>query len=198
MDVRRSLTCLFLGLIAALPVQSQTITTVAGNSSWGQIYNVSVDSAGNLYAADFTKHQVYKVDTLGATTVVAGNGKAGYSGDGALAVNAQLNSPVGTAIAPDGTLYIAEFSNDRIRKVAPNGIITTIAGSVGGFTGDGGPATAARLNAPLSLVLDPDGNLFFTDSSNLRVRKIAVNGVITTVAGTGRFSKSGPRLALGL
>ncbi len=182
---------LLLGLALAVSAWPQSVNTVAGNSTWGQVYNVTVDAAGNIYAADFTKHVVYKVDRLGATTVVAGNGRAGYSGDGALAINAQLNAPVGTAVAPDGTLYIAEFSNDRIRKVAPNGVITTIAGSLGGFTGDGGPATAARLNAPISLALDAGGNLFFTDSGNLRVRKIAANGVITTVAGTGRFSRSG-------
>lgn len=180
-----------LGLVWVVPVRPQTITTVAGNSTWGPVYNVSVDAAGNLFVADQGKHVVYKVDRLGATTVVAGTGTRGYSGDGALATNAQLNAPTGTAIAPDGTLYIADFANDRIRKVAPNGIITTIAGSLGGFTGDGGPATAARINAPLSLALDAAGNLFLTDSANLRIRKIAANGVITTVAGTGRFSRSG-------
>jgi uncharacterized protein (TIGR03437 family) len=175
----------------AIPVWSQNISTVAGNSTWGQIYNVTVDAAGNLYAADFTRHVVYKTDRLGATTVVAGTGTRGYSGDGALATGAQLNQPAGTAVAPDGTLYIADFGNDRIRRVAPNGIITTIAGSVQGFTGDGGPATAARINGPLSLVLSPAGDLFFTDSANLRVRRIAANGTISTVAGTGRVSRSG-------
>lgn len=180
-----------LGLAAATPALPQTITTVAGNSTWGLIYNVTVDSAGNIYAADFTKHLVYKVDRLGSTTVVAGTGRAGYSGDGALAANAQLNSPAGTAIGPDGSLYIADYSNDRIRKVASNGIITTIAGSTGGFTGDGGPATAARINAPLSLVFNAGGDLFFSDTANFRVRKIAANGVISTVAGTGRLSRSG-------
>jgi uncharacterized protein (TIGR03437 family) len=173
-------------------MRSQTITSVAGNSSWGQIYNLSIDAARNMYVADFTKNVVYKVDRQGTTTtVVAGTGTRGYSGDGAPATNAQLASPGGTAVAPDGTLYISDCGNDRIRKVAPNGIITTIAGSVGGFLGDGGQATAARLNCPRSIVLDAAGNLFFTDSLNLRVRKIAANGVITTVAGTGRLSQSG-------
>jgi len=176
-----------LGLAAA----AQTITSVAGNSSWGLVYNVSLDAAGNLYAADSTKHQVYKIDALGSTTVIAGTGRAGFSGDGALATAAQLNGPIGTAVAPDGTVYIADNANDRIRKIAPNGIITTIAGSVGGFAGDGGQASAARLNGPISLALDPAGNLYVTDVLNLRIRRIAVNGVITTIAGTGRFSLSG-------
>ena len=100
---------------------------------------------------------------------------------GDLATNAQLSGPLGTAVAPDGTLYIADYNNDRIRKVAPNGIITTIAGSVGGFAGDGGQATAARLNGPISLALDPAGNLFLTDVNNYRVRKIAPNGMVTTL-----------------
>ncbi len=133
---------------------------MAGNSTWGAVYNVTLDSAGNMYVADYTKHVVYKIDRLGSTTVVAGNGKAGYSGDGGLATSAQLSAPLGTAIAPDGTLYIADYNNDRIRKVAPNGIITTFAGSTGGFSGDGGPASAAKLNGPFSLVLDSTGNLF--------------------------------------
>jgi uncharacterized protein (TIGR03437 family) len=180
-----------LGLALVVPAWPQTINTVAGNSTWGLVYNVTVDGAGNIFVPDFTKHVVYRIDRFGTTTTVAGNGRAGYSGDGALATNAQLNAPCGTAVAPDGTLYIAEFSNDRIRKVAPNGIITTIAGSLGGFTGDGGPATAARLNAPASLALDADGNLFVTDSGNLRIRKITPAGVISTVAGTGRFTLSG-------
>jgi len=191
MRLAHRLGCLLLGLALAVPAWPQTINTVAGNSTWGQVYNVTVDAAGNIYVPDFSKHVVYKVDRLGVTTTVAGDGRAGYSGDGALATNAQLFAPVGTAVAPDGTLYIAEFSNHRIRKVAPTGIITTIAGSVGGFTGDGTPATAARLNGPLSLALDAAGNLFFTDSANFRVRKIAANGVISTVAGTGRLSLSG-------
>ena len=178
-------------LLAGLPALAQTITTVAGNSSWGQIYNVAVDSSGNLYIADATRHSVYKVDPLGATTTIAGAGRAGFSGDGALATAALLNGPNGTAVGPDGSIYIADSGNDRIRKIAPNGIITTIAGSTGGFSGDGGPATAARLNAPVSIVFDSAGNLYFSDDLNLRIRKITPAGIITTVAGTGRLTLSG-------
>jgi len=178
-------------LTSVVPASAQTITSVAGNSSWGLVYNIALDSAGNLYGADQTTHQVYKIDALGATTVIAGTGRAGFSGDGALATAAQLNAPLGVVVAPDGTIYIADNGNDRIRKIAPNGIITTIAGSTGGFTGDGGPATAARMNGPISIVLDSLGNIFFSDALNFRVRKIATTGIITTVAGTGRVSLSG-------
>ncbi|MBZ5607831.1 MAG: hypothetical protein LAP38_06220 [Acidobacteriia bacterium] len=191
MRIRTGVVCLVLGLAMAWPGRSQNITTVAGNSTWGAVYNVTLDSAGNMYVPDFTKHVVYKVDRLGATTIVAGNGKAGYSGDGGLATNAQLSGPLGTAIAPDGTLYIADYNNDRIRKVAPNNIITTFVGGSGGFSGDGGPASAAKINGPFSMAMDAKGNLFFVDYVNLRVRKIAADGTISTVAGTGRNSKSG-------
>jgi len=126
---------LLLGLTFALALQSQTITTVGGNTSWGRVNNVSIDSAGNLYAADYNIAVVYKVTPQGATTVVAGTpSKPGYSGDGGPATTATLSGPLGTAVAPDGTLYIADYNNDRIRKVSPAGIITTFAGTgVGGF-----------------------------------------------------------------
>jgi uncharacterized protein (TIGR03437 family) len=184
--IRNLLACLF-ALTAVLAVEAQTINTVAGNSSWSNIQNVTVDAAGNLFIADAGKHVVYKVDRLGNTATVAGNGTPGYSGDGALATAAQLRTPAAVAVAPDGTFYIAEYDNQRIRKVATNGIITTIAGTgQAGFTGDGGPATAARIYAPLSMIMDGQGNLFFTDIGNYRVRKITPSGIISTVAGTGR------------
>jgi uncharacterized protein (TIGR03437 family) len=185
--MRNVFICSLAFIAATLPAWPQNITTVGGNSSWGDIQNVAVDTAGNLYAADPSKHVVYKVDRLGSTTVIAGNGTAGYSGDGALATAAQLRTPAGAVPGPDGSVYITEYGNHRIRKVAPNGIITTIAGTgTLGFAGDGGPATAARIYAPLSIIMDPAGNLYFTDIGNYRVRKITPGGVISTVAGTGR------------
>jgi uncharacterized protein (TIGR03437 family) len=174
-------------LVAALPAWSQTINTIAGNSSWTDIQNVAADNQGNVYAADVQKHVVYKVDRLGATSIIAGTGTAGYSGDGALANAAQLRQPVGVVVGTDGSVYITDYGNERIRKVAPNGIITTIAGTgVLGFTGDGGPATAARVYAPSDIVMDSAGNLLFVDLGNYRIRKITPAGVISTVAGTGR------------
>jgi uncharacterized protein (TIGR03437 family) len=171
----------------ALVATAQNINTVGGNSSWADVQNVTVDANGNLFVADVRNAVVYKVDRFGATTIVAGNGKAGYSGDGALATSAQLNQPAGTAVTADGTLYVTEYGNHRIRKVATNGIITTYAGiGQAGFAGDGGPASAAKIYAPLSIIADKDGNLYFTDIGNYRVRKISTSGTISTVAGTGR------------
>jgi uncharacterized protein (TIGR03437 family) len=177
----------FFGALLTIPMIAQNINTVGGNSSWGDVQNVTVDANGNLFVADVNKSVVYKVDRFGSTTTVAGTGTRGYSGDGALATSAQLNEPAGTAVTADGTLYITEYGNHRIRKVATNGIITTYAGTgVLGFSGDGGPASAAKIYAPLSIIVDKDGNLYFTDIGNYRVRKISPNGTISTVAGTGK------------
>lgn len=178
-------------LCFGLALAAQTINSVAGSSSWGLVYNIARDAQGNFYAPDFTGNTVYKIDPLGSITTIAGTGRAGYSGDGGPATAAQLNDPLGVAVCPDGNLYISDYSNDRIRRVAPNGTITTIAGSTGGFTGDGGAASAARINGPFSIICDSSNNLFFVDYLNYRIRRISASGVITTIAGTGRTSQSG-------
>lgn len=184
---RRHVPAFLLSLVLS-QASAQNITSVAGNSTWVDVQNVTLDAEGNIYVPDAGRHVVYKTDRLGSTTNVAGTGTAGYSGDGALATGAQLRTPAGVAVARDGTLYITEYGNHRIRRVAPNGIITTFAGTgVAGFTGDGGPASAARMFAPLSVLLDADGNLIFVDIGNFRIRRInTTTGVITTIAGSGR------------
>lgn len=179
------------GILLSVAAGAQTINSAAGNSSWGAVYNIAIDAEGNLYAADSTAQLVYKIDPLGSIINFAGNGRAGFAGDGAAATAAQLRTPTGVAVGPDGSVYIADNGNDRIRKVDKSGIITTIAGTVGGFAGDGGLATAARINAPLSLGVDRAGNVFIVDYLNFRVRKISTAGIITTVAGTGKLSLSG-------
>jgi uncharacterized protein (TIGR03437 family) len=189
-----------LGFAVALPALTQTVSTVAGSSTWGNVEDVFVDSAGNIYAADSLQNVVYKIDRLGATTIIAGTkGSGGYSGDGALATTSKLKGPTSAVAAPDGTLYIADSANNRIRKIGTDGIITTYAGTglFQIFSGDGGPATSANLNGPHTLALDAQGNLFFTDSGNYRIRKISPSGVINTVGGTGRPTLSadgGPAL----
>jgi uncharacterized protein (TIGR03437 family) len=125
-------------------------------------------------------------------STAAGNGVAGYFGDGGPATIAELNDPNGVAVDTAGNLYIAEFMNQRVRKVAADGTITTVAGTgVAGFSGDGGPATAARLNEPFRVVLDKAGNLYISDYGNFRVRKVALDGTITTIAGNGNASSGG-------
>ena len=183
---------LLFGLVAAMPSWCQSISTVAGNSSWGRIFQAGVDSAGNLYTPDYDNAVVYKTDRFGSTSTIAGTGTAGYSGDGGTALNARLSRPAGVAVTPDGVIYIGDSGNDRIRKITPSGIITTYAGTgTAGFAGDGGPAASARLNGPFTLALDGVGALYFVDYENHRVRKIKTDGTISTVAGSGATRYAG-------
>jgi uncharacterized protein (TIGR03437 family) len=146
-----------------------------------------------MYTTDFDYDVVYKIDPTGVTTIVAGTyQKGGFLGDGGLATSAMLNNPSGVAPAPDGTLYIADYTNQRIRKVATNGTITTFAGTgTAGFTGDGGQAASAELHGPIDPVVDSGGNLWFIDYFNLRIRKITPAGIINTIAGFGTTTYSG-------
>jgi uncharacterized protein (TIGR03437 family) len=181
------------------------ITTFAGTGTAGfggdggaaasaQLNNpqgLAVDSAGNLYIADTQNARVRKVSG-GTISTVAGSGSSGFGGDGGAATSAQLNAPFGVALDAAGNLYIAEFSNNRIRKVGTNGNISTIAGTgVSGYSGDGGAATSAQLNGPQAVAVDGSGNVYVADTANNRVRKIGNTGVITTVAGTGIAGFSG-------
>ncbi|MCP4664722.1 MAG: hypothetical protein GY849_00010, partial [Deltaproteobacteria bacterium] len=116
----------------------------------------------------------------------------GYSGDGGPATDASLNEPWGVAVSADGSLYIADQYNHRIRKVGSDGIITTVAGNGSrGYSGDGGPATDASLNEPWGVAVTTDGSLYITDYLNNRTRKVGTDGIITTVAGNGSYGDSG-------
>ncbi|QDK81764.1 hypothetical protein EXU85_25395 [Spirosoma sp. KCTC 42546] len=183
-----------------------TITTVAGTGSYGYSGDngpainanlgnpsgVAVDGTGNLFIADQSTHTVRKVATDGTITTVAGTGTQGYSGDTGPAVNANLNSPYGIAVDGSGNLFIADQANHRIRKVATDGTITTVAGTgTQGYSGDTGPAVSANLSTPASVIVDGAGNLFIADLGNNRIRKVATDETITTVAGTGSFNFSG-------
>jgi uncharacterized protein (TIGR03437 family) len=152
---------------------------------------VAVDAAGNLYVADSLNNLVRRVDPKGVITTFAGNGTAGFGGDGGAATSAQLNGPQGLAVDSAGNLYIADTQNARVRKVS-GGTISTVAGSgTSGFGGDGGAATGAQLNAPFGVALDAAGNLYIAEFGNNRIRKVGTNGNITTIAGTGVSGYSG-------
>ena len=158
---------------------------------------VTTDGDGNLYVLD---SYVRKVDANGTITAFAGNpdnlGNQ-FGGDGGPAVGANLAAPTDIASDRDGNLYIAERFSHRVRKVDTDGIITTIAGSgppvspEGAYSGDGGPATEARLSSPSGVAVDHDGNVFIVDAGNRRIRKVDVDGTITTVAGNGGAGSSG-------
>src|SRR5664280_44077 len=129
------------------------------------------------------------------TTVVDAAGSEGVGGDGGPATAAQLNFPTGVAADAAGNLFIADTGNMLIRRVSANGILTTVAGIAAatgaqGFSGDGGPATAAQLNNPKGLAVNAFGNLFVADTGNQRIRKVSAGGIITTVAGSGTFGTS--------
>ena len=149
-----------------------------------------MDSAGNLYFGG--SHSVFKVDSSGALTRLAGNGQSGYSGDGGPATAAQLEFPDGIAVDAAGNVYVADTTANVVRLITAGGTISTYAGQgAAGFAGDQGPATQAQLNAPIGLALDPGGNLYIADSGNNRVRKVSKNGVITSIAGNGSPGYSG-------
>ncbi len=147
---------------------------------------LTFDAAGDLYFADEQNNVIRKIDTAGNITTVAGNGTSGFSGDGGPATSAQLADPSGVAIDAAGNLYVLDPGNTRIRKVDASGTITTFAGNGQfGFSGDGGPATAASLSDIQGARFDGAGNLYVPQCTNPAVRKIDTNGIITTVAGTG-------------
>ncbi len=197
--------------VRMIDVSTGIISTVAGSASSGSggdggaataaqlgasfgpnpgVVGVTVDGAGNYYIGDGSNNKVRRVDgSTGIITTVAGTGTSGSTGDGGQATAALLSGPRGVVVNNAGTLlYIADANNNRIRVVdLTTGIINNFAGAGGGgtFSGDGAAATLARLNSPRGVFLDPAGNLYITDMSNQRVRKVDIGtGIITTVAGS--------------
>ena len=154
-------------------------------SSFAFPCDVRLDSKGNIFVADLENHRIRKIMRDGLVTTVAGSGVAGYAGDGGPAINAQLNSPWGIFLDKDDNLLIADTNNDRIRKVGSDGIIQTIAGNgQEGYEGDGGPARAAKLNAPQSLAIDTAGRIYVGDEHNDALRVLELDGTIRTLVGS--------------
>ncbi len=163
----------------------------ATNAGFNSPLGLAVNNMGTVYIT-VGSNRVRAVNTAGIINTFAGNGTLGYSGDGGPATAAQLYSPTYLAVNRLGDVFIAESGNNCIRKVNAAGIISTFAGNgTLGFSGDGGPATAAQLNNPHGIALDVAGNLFISDMINYRIRKVDTNGIITTFAGTGIMGYSG-------
>jgi hypothetical protein len=184
-------------------ISTGVATVIAGNGYTGfsgdgqaatqaKLYSpqdVAVDISGNVYIADYHNNRIRKVTaSTGIISTVAGNGIAGYSGDGGSATSAEMNYPTGVGVDSSGNIYIVDHFNNRIRMVTGStGVITTIVGTgVAGYSGDGGAATNAQISSPTAVRVDGAGNVFIADSGNQRIREVvAATGVISTVAGNG-------------
>jgi hypothetical protein len=164
----------------------------AGETTLDLPHGVAFTADGALLIADALDHRILRLDQSGAITTVAGTGRDGYSGDGGPAVAAEIDSPRGIAALPEGGFLFPDTDNERIRRVWPDGTITTVAGDgVKGFGGDGGPATSAELDQPFSVAPLPGGGFLIADASNERIRRVWPDGTITTVAGDGRATYGG-------
>lgn len=199
--------------ISSLEAKCQIIITIAGtgvagysgdggaatNAQLHHPHSIKFDQIGNLYIADNSNHTIRKIDYTGHISTVVGNGlhagawDGGYSGDGGPATNAEISKPSDIVFDKLGNMYISEVGNSVIRKVNTSGIISTIAGIAGegGYSGDGGPATNAKIANPFGLTFDTSGNLYFSNNGYYCVRKIDKNGIISTVIGTGFSGFSG-------
>lgn len=195
---------LFLSLLTAAFAQAAPeIKVVAGKGTVGfsgdggpamraemdNPFGITRGPDGALYVCEFTGHVVRRIDAKGVITTVAGNGTAGYSGDGGPARKAQLNKPHEIRFGPDGALYISDMSTHTIRRVdMKTGTISTFAGSgIAGFGGDGGPADKAQMKDPIAIQFGPDGRLYICDIGNNRIRAVDLKTrIIETVCGSGQ------------
>jgi len=154
------------------------------------IFVHSNGSNGEIYIADSGNNRIRKIDSKGIITTIAGTGLNGYVGDGGLAIYAQLNYPGSVFVHSNGEVYIADTLNSRIRKIDSKGIITTIAGTgAQGYSGDGGMATRAQLNYPVSVFVHSNGEIYIADTDNNRIRKIDLTGTISPSFQTLLFSR---------
>lgn len=147
--------------------------------------DVAVAPDGSILLADSNHHRIRKIDRRGIIQTMAGTGREGRSGDGGPALKGMFSNPQGIALGPDGTLYIADTFNHRIRRVDPQGVLTTVAGTEAGLAGDGGPASRAQISLPMGVTLGPDGSIWIAEAGNNRIRRILPDGTIRTEMGFG-------------
>jgi len=203
--IMRTLFFVFFSLIASISY-AQIISTIAGtgvsgfsgeggpaiNAEFDFLAGVTCDKWGNIYIADRYNTVIQKIDIHGILTRFAGNGSYGHSGDGGPATTASLALAPTVGLVADSAGYIYISTGGKVKKVSPSGIISTVAGDESyGYSGDGGPATAAQLKAPTGLCFDKVGNLYIADEQSHTVRMVNTSGIISTVAGTGIAGFSG-------
>jgi choice-of-anchor A domain-containing protein/RHS repeat-associated protein len=161
-------------------------------ASLNQPADVCAAADGTLYIADAANNRIRKVSPQGVITTLAGTGAAGYSGDGGPAAEAELNTPASVAVCAHGVVYVADSGNHAVRKITPDGVIHTVAGTgAAGFSGDGGPAAQARLDTPKGIAVNSECAIYVADSGNRRVRRIGPDKRISTLAGTGAEGQDG-------
>lgn len=180
--------------IAGTGVNGYNGENIAATSAQiSSVYGLCLDAAGNIYFTDYGNQRIRKIDVnTGLVNTIAGNGTTGFSGDGGLAANAQIDFPYGIYADGNGNVFFADLNNNRIRKINSSGIITTVAGNgAQGYNGDNINAINASLFHPSGVKTDDDGNMFIADLYNHRIRKVDVNGIITTIAGNGTIGYSG-------
>ncbi len=197
---------IFVANIGSARIQKVTtgavVTVYAGHSAAGfadgsaaaaqfnNPYGLAVDGQGNVYVADRNNNRIRKITPGAQVITVAGNGKAGYV-DGTAAA-AEFNAPTGGAVDGQGNVYVTDQGNERIRKITPDGTVSTLAGNGVNNLGHGGfadgPAASAEFSSPSSLVLDGKGNIYVADEGNNCIREITAAGMVTTIAGNGNGS----------
>ena len=204
------LAAVFLFVSCHVAVTAQVIVTVAGtgingySGDGGPATNAKMsgpsaivfDRDGNFYFTEESNSTIRKVSPSGIISRFAGNGTSGYSGDGGLAIDAEIDGGGGLAVDKWNNIYLADGSNHCIRKITTDGVIHTIAGTgIAGYNGDGIPALSAKLNQPQGVGVDDTGNVYICDRMNFRLRKVDTFGNISTIAGTGvmGFTADGAR-----
>jgi sugar lactone lactonase YvrE len=146
---------------------------------------IAIDSAGNIYVAEGAGRKIRRIDANGIVTTIAGTGAEGSGGDGGPAINAQFVNPVAVAIDSAGNIYVVDRDGQKVRKIDPSGVISTVAGTGEvGFDGDRGPGPAAKLCFPEGVAVDSKGQVFVADTYANRIRRIATDGTIATVVGS--------------
>ena len=199
----------FLCLLLPASAGSYNISTIAGSNWVGesipatsailiQAEGIAADPLGNIYISDANNHRIRCIAPNGIIRTIAGNGVAGFAGDGGPASSSQLNSPYGLAFDLSGNLYVADLGNARIRRITPSGIISTIAGGgalPAGGSNEGSMATVLSFTAPRNVAIANTGIVYISDFGAHRVYKMTTDGTVTTLAGTGALGYSGDGVA---